>query len=66
MGFGLEVPLTHALLAELVAARRPSVTTALGDLRDAGRIERRGQAWILHGGTAAELAEAPGAALSET
>lgn len=53
-GVRVEVPLTHALLAELVAARRPSVTTALGALRDEGSVERSGSAWILHGGPPAD------------
>jgi DNA-binding IclR family transcriptional regulator len=43
------VPLTHELLAELVAARRPSVSTALSTLAAAGRIERDGPRWTLRG-----------------
>lgn len=43
----LEAPLTHALLAELVAARRPSVTTALGSLAGTGEVTRDGSDWIL-------------------
>jgi CRP-like cAMP-binding protein len=43
----LEAPLTHALLAELVAARRPSVTTALGQLAEAGEITRDAGEWVL-------------------
>jgi hypothetical protein len=48
---GLIVPfdLTHEVLAEIVGARRPSVTTALGELCDQGRIERRGDEWVLFG-----------------
>jgi CRP/FNR family transcriptional regulator, cyclic AMP receptor protein len=48
-GVTVEVPLTHELLAELVAARRPSVTTALSALVAAGRIEREGPVWTLLG-----------------
>jgi CRP/FNR family cyclic AMP-dependent transcriptional regulator len=48
-GTTLEVPLTHGLLAELCAARRPTVSTALGQLAAAGRVERAGEGWILHG-----------------
>lgn len=48
-GVRVEVPLTHALLAELVAARRPSVSTALGQLADAGTVTRAGNAWLLAG-----------------
>lgn len=43
----LAAPLTHALLAELVAARRPSVTTALGHLAEAGEVTRDGSEWVL-------------------
>jgi CRP/FNR family transcriptional regulator, cyclic AMP receptor protein len=56
-GVRVDVPLTHALLAELVAARRPSVTTALGILRDEGSVRRSGSAWILHDGPPAEIAD---------
>jgi hypothetical protein len=47
---GVLVPLdlTHAAVAELVSARRPSVTTALGELSDAGILLRPGRGrWIL-------------------
>ena len=47
-GVVLELPLTHATLAKLVRARRPSVSTALKKLVDRGAISRRGRrAWIL-------------------
>ena len=49
---GVLVPLalTHETLANLVGARRPSVTAALNELARAGTIERRdGQGWVLHG-----------------
>jgi CRP/FNR family transcriptional regulator, cyclic AMP receptor protein len=36
----LPVRLTHALLARVVGARRPSVSTALGRLQDRGLLER--------------------------
>lgn len=49
------VPLTHGLLAELVAARRPSVTTALSRLREEGVLERNGSGWLLRGPVPAEL-----------
>jgi CRP-like cAMP-binding protein len=54
---GLVVPfdLTHEELAEIVGARRPSVTTALGQLHDAGRLERRDGEWILFGDPPREL-----------
>ncbi|HEY7266710.1 MAG TPA: helix-turn-helix domain-containing protein [Solirubrobacterales bacterium] len=44
------IRLTHETLSLLVGARRPSVTTALGALADAGALERREDGdWILHG-----------------
>jgi CRP-like cAMP-binding protein len=53
-GVRVEVPLTHALLAELVAARRPSVSTGLGQLAEAGTVTRDGGAWLLTGPAAPE------------
>jgi CRP/FNR family transcriptional regulator, cyclic AMP receptor protein len=43
------VPLTHSLLGELVAARRPSVTTALSRLSDRGVLRRTSRGWRLQG-----------------
>ena len=43
------VPLTHGLLAELVAARRPSVSTALARLDQEGVLRRQGSGWRLRG-----------------
>jgi len=43
------VPLTHSLLGELVAARRPSVTTALARLDEQGVLIRQGRGWRLRG-----------------
>jgi CRP-like cAMP-binding protein len=48
-GIRVDVPLTHALLAELVAARRPSVSTALGQLAEAGTVTRAEDTWLLTG-----------------
>jgi len=42
------VPLTHRLLSELVAARRPSVTTALSRLQERGVLRREGSGWLVH------------------
>lgn len=53
----VDVPLTHDLLAELVAARRPSVTTALAELAGAGLVERENDRWLLRGGPPAEIAD---------
>ncbi|MGD9734613.1 MAG: helix-turn-helix domain-containing protein [Solirubrobacterales bacterium] len=41
------VPVTHGVLSELVAARRPSVTTAMGRLESAGLVVRSGDGWRL-------------------
>ncbi len=57
----IEVPLTHALLSELTAARRPSVTKALIGLRERGILRREKRAWVLQGtppGQYRELADA--------
>jgi CRP/FNR family transcriptional regulator, cyclic AMP receptor protein len=43
----MPVPLTHSLLSELVAARRPSVTTALTELQERGVLRRDGSGWLL-------------------
>jgi CRP-like cAMP-binding protein len=61
-GVRVEVPLTHALLAELVAARRPSVSTALGKLAEGGTVTRSGDTWHLTGAAISppgELGETP-------
>lgn len=41
------VPLTHSVLSELVAARRPSVTTALGRMESEGLVARYDAGWRL-------------------
>jgi CRP/FNR family cyclic AMP-dependent transcriptional regulator len=49
-GARLRIPVTHSVLASVVGARRPSVTTALGRLQDDGLIERVAPGeWLLHG-----------------
>jgi CRP-like cAMP-binding protein len=45
----LELPLTHAVLARLVGARRPTVTTALRALMAHGYLRRDGRAFLLPG-----------------
>jgi CRP/FNR family transcriptional regulator, cyclic AMP receptor protein len=59
-GDGVIVPvrLTHAQIAELVAARRPTVTSALSKLASDGRVRSVGGAWLLSGEPPGELAEA--------
>ncbi len=56
-GTVLRLRLTHAVLADLVAARRPTVTTALSELTRRGLVRTDGENWILFG-------EAPGELLS--
>jgi CRP/FNR family cyclic AMP-dependent transcriptional regulator len=60
----IPVPLTHATLAELVAARRPSVTTALSRLYERGVLTRDSGGWRLRGAVPPEHLEAlPGGEL---
>jgi CRP/FNR family transcriptional regulator, cyclic AMP receptor protein len=71
----IPVPLTHSLLGELVAARRPSVTTALSRLYDRGVLIRDPHGWRLSGSVppeyhairqaAVEQASASGAAVPD-
>lgn len=51
----IPVPLTHATLAELVAARRPSVTTALSRLSAEDVLRRGDNGWLLRGTVPPEL-----------
>jgi len=46
---GVRVPLqvTHQILADLVASRRPAVTTALAQLEHAGHVTRIESGWLL-------------------
>jgi CRP/FNR family cyclic AMP-dependent transcriptional regulator len=49
-GVAVEVPLKHATIAKLLAATRPSVSSALTELTDQGQIERLpGGGWLLKG-----------------
>jgi hypothetical protein len=45
----LDIPLTHAVLARLIGARRPTVTTALQRLIQLGYLHRDGRAFVLAG-----------------
>ena len=54
-GVFVPVSLTHAILAALVAARRPTVTAALGALERGGTVERLVGGWLLHGSPPGEL-----------
>jgi CRP/FNR family transcriptional regulator, cyclic AMP receptor protein len=53
----INVPLTHSVLARLVGARRPTVTTALQRLLNLGYLRRDARAFVLVGdaGAVAEL-----------
>src|SRR5437763_3126258 len=46
-GVLVAMPLTHQVLATLVGARRPSVSTALRGLCDAGLLDRTEEGWLL-------------------
>jgi len=56
---GVIVPLrlTHAILADLVSARRPSVSTGLSVLARRGLVQRVDRAWLLRGEPPGELLE---------
>jgi len=56
-GARVRIPVTHGVLASVVGARRPSVTTALGRLQEDGLIERLPDGeWLLHGEPPADFA----------
>jgi CRP/FNR family cyclic AMP-dependent transcriptional regulator len=56
-GVTVPLPVTHEVLAQLVCAQRPTVTTALRRLADEGRLRRkRDRTWLL----APEPPPAPG------
>ena len=57
-GVALRLPLTHQLLAEVVGAERPTVTTALGCLKQDGLVEQirgRDRGWLLVGQPPSEV-----------
>lgn len=54
------IPLTHLNVARLIGARRPTVTTALGRLAEAGLVVQEGNGhWLLRGGPPQQLRDAP-------
>jgi CRP/FNR family transcriptional regulator, cyclic AMP receptor protein len=59
-GTVLRVRLTHAVLADLVAARRPTVSSALSDLARRGRVLWVDDAWLLKGEPPGELLDLTG------
>ncbi len=56
-GVVVSLRLAHAILADLVSARRPSVSTGLAVLARQGVVERVGREWLLHGDPPGELLE---------
>ncbi len=54
-GTVLPLRLTHTVLADLVAARRPTVTSALSDLGRRGLVRANGDVWVLSGEPPGEL-----------
>jgi hypothetical protein len=60
-GVLLPLRLTHTVLADLVAARRPTVTTALSDLSKRGLIRAVDDGWLLLGQAPTEVPALAGA-----
>jgi len=57
-GVHVRLRLTHEALGKLVGARRPSVTTAIGQLTEAGELERVSDGYILLGDPPGSLSRA--------
>lgn len=56
-GISLRLQLTHQLIGQLVGSKRASVTTALHNVSDSGRVIRRADGtWLLRGGPPQDLA----------
>ena len=56
-GISLALPLSHTMLADLVAARRPTVTVALAELEKRGLVRRVDTGFVLIGEPPGELLE---------
>jgi CRP/FNR family transcriptional regulator, cyclic AMP receptor protein len=56
-GIALPLSLTHSVLADLVAARRPTVTSALSELAAQDLVRPLRGGWLLRGDRPGELAE---------
>lgn len=54
-GTVLRLRLTHTVLADLVAARRPTVTSALSELARQGLVRTDGETWVLPGEVPSDL-----------
>lgn len=63
-GTALRLRLTHNVLAELVAARRPTVTSALTDLSKRGLVRYVDDVWLLSGDPPGALLTAAEASMS--
>jgi CRP/FNR family transcriptional regulator, cyclic AMP receptor protein len=56
-GMALPIQVPHTLLAELLAAQRPTVTTAMSELARRGLVVPMHRGWLLRGQPPAELLE---------
>ncbi len=56
-GVAVELRLSHSVLADLIAAQRPSVTGSLGTLTDQGLVRQLPGGWLLRGDPPSELLE---------
>jgi CRP/FNR family cyclic AMP-dependent transcriptional regulator len=54
-GVLLPIKLTHAVLSELVASRRPTITTALAEMSQRGLVQRVEEGWLLLGDPPGDL-----------
>jgi CRP-like cAMP-binding protein len=54
-GVSLPLALTHTVLSDLVAARRPTVTSAMSDLGRRALVRPLGHGWLLSGDPPGEL-----------
>ena len=61
----LRLRLTHTVLADLVAARRPTVTSAISELNRNGLVRSTGDEWLLFGEPPVELGEAVSAVFQQ-
>jgi CRP/FNR family cyclic AMP-dependent transcriptional regulator len=64
-GISLPLRLTHTILADLVAASRPTVTSALSDLAALGLVRTVDATWLLSGEPPGELLELRRVALAQ-
>ncbi len=56
-GVAVEMRLSHSVLADLIAAQRPSVTGSLRTLTDQGLLQSLSGGWLLRGDPPSELLE---------